>query len=773
MKTKTSKGLLTALVVLGLVLPGLPTVAQDSAVVAETATINQVELPHRELGSDTQELEGKADEDERVTAGIRIERPSLPSVGYGWVAKERKWDAVQSQKRVFEFLEVEEGGRLDPERPEYRGYIIQFQEEPVMTTKSELQRELEAGRMTAAEVQTELSSYASKLESAFQTRKAELQVIIPEFEAKTYNEFKNAFHGIALDISEIQARKINRLDFVRQVYPNYEVEVFLQDSISIVDATSAWDLGYTGTGTVIAIIDTGIDYHHPDLGGGIGSEYKVIGGYDFVNNDHDPMDDHGHGTHVAGIAAGKGDVNDNNVYEPEAGDIWGVAPDAQLLAYKVLDDTGRGYQDWVIAGIEQAVSDGADVINLSLGGWGNPDDAVSQAVDNAVEAGVVVVVAAGNRGPGYETILSPGTARKAITVGASAKDDGLPDFSSRGPVIWDNKSLIKPDLVAPGVWITGPVPESVHESGYETWRGTSMAAPHVAGAAALVLQKTPTWTPQEIKTVLRNTAVDLPGEDGRFFSQGHGRLDIAGAIDLDFPQPTAELIDIPYEVSGTVEIWGTATSANFESFGLYYSAEYPPVTWVEITSSSAPAEQALLESFDTFLVPDGEYLLKLAVKDTAAQISRDVGLILVNSIELTHPLNNDIYRLGDVLDISGTVQGTNFENYVIEWGVGEEPVVWYDQGIDLMGDGTSQTVDGVLATWGTTVVAEAGFYTLRLTANFEHKTEEVYIRNIHLDPTLKEGWPQRIEWDYHEIWEGYMYPGLMETIVSDINNDGK
>ena len=189
--------------------------------------------------------------------------------------------------------------------------------------------------------------------------------------------------------------------------------------------------GVTGLGVRVAIVDTGVAYTHPDLGGCLGATCKVIGGYDFVNNDNNPQDDNGHGTHVAGIVAANGVVR-------------GIAPDARLLAYKVLNANGDGFSSTVIAGIDAAVdpdgnpatNDGARVINLSLGGYGDPDDPLSQAVDNATLHGVTVVVAAGNEGPNEQTIGSPGTARRAITVGASDKTDNPASFSSRGPVIW-------------------------------------------------------------------------------------------------------------------------------------------------------------------------------------------------------------------------------------------------------------------------------------------------------------------------------------------------
>jgi subtilisin family serine protease len=766
MNTKLSKGLLTAVLVLALVLPGFPILAVELAGMEHILTSTRAEPLADRLASDVQELN---------EAVVMQERP--PFLGTEWweLLATPKFQAGQSQNRGAEFLDVEEGGQLHYDQPEFEGYIIQFQEKPVVLRESELRNELEANRMTTSQMKAELSLYQSKLESTFQTRKAKLRRIIPDFDARIRDEFTDVFHGISLDISEKEAIEIKKLDFVTEVYPNYKVAVSLQDSLPLINATSAWDLGYTGSGAVIAIVDTGIDYTHSDLGEclAIGPECKVIGGWDFVNDDSDPMDDDGHGTHVAGIAAAKGDADGNNIYEPEAGDVWGVAPDAQLLAYKVLDASGQGPSDQVIAGIEQAVSDGADVINLSLGGWGNPDDPLSQAVDNAVGAGVVVVVAAGNYGPDGRTIDSPGTARKAVTVGASDKSDDLAQFSARGPVIWDNKSLVKPDLVAPGVSITAPVPEFVDPSGYQTWSGTSMSTPHVAGAAALLLQKNPTWTPLEVKMALRNTAVDLPDEAGLFFSQGHGRLDVAEAVALNLAQPIAELVDIPYEVSGTIDIMGTAGSTGFESYALYCSAEYPSETWAKIMDSTASVEEGLLASWDTSLVADGECLLKLEVKDTGDQISTDVGLVLVNNVALTHPLNNDVFRAGDTIAIEGTIQGTNFQNYVVQFGLGENPSEWFTTGMNLIDNGQSQIISDVLAAWDTSSVTSADYYTLRLTANFSAETYYEYIRNIYLDPTLRQGWPKRIEWDYSSEFSGYFEPGFVAPVVADLDNNGQ
>ena len=183
-----------------------------------------------------------------------------------------------------------------------------------------------------------------------------------------------------------------RCSMSRSVYPDVKVHAVLSQSARLIGADQVWaQYGVTGLGVRVAIVDTGVAYTHPDLGGCLGAACKVIRGYDFVNADSNPQDDHGHGTHVAGIVAANGVVR-------------GIAPDARLLAYKVLNANGDGFSSTVIAGIDAAVdpdgnpatNDGAHVINLSLGGDGDPDDPLSQAVDNVSLHGVTVVVAAGN-----------------------------------------------------------------------------------------------------------------------------------------------------------------------------------------------------------------------------------------------------------------------------------------------------------------------------------------------------------------------------------------
>ncbi|WP_308288520.1 S8 family serine peptidase [Streptomyces macrolidinus] len=234
-------------------------------------------------------------------------------------------------------------------------------------------------------------------------------------------------NGMALTVSPDDRQRLAELPGVSAVLDDTRMRASTDTSVDLIGASKVWerkDPGGTkarGAGTTIAVIDTGIDYSHPDLGGGSGPDHKVVGGHDFVNNDDDPTDDNGHGTHVAGIIAADGQRPDG---------VLGVAPEAQLTAYKVLDADGAGYTSDIIAGLEAAVDPAnphrADVVNLSLGGPGDGTDPLGLAATAATKLGVVVVAAAGNTGPGVGTVSTPALADGVLSVGASTSGLTLP-----------------------------------------------------------------------------------------------------------------------------------------------------------------------------------------------------------------------------------------------------------------------------------------------------------------------------------------------------------
>ncbi len=469
-------------------------------------------------------------------------------------------------------------------------------------------------------------------------------------------------NGVATSLPETEIAKWKSAPGVRAVWPDAPVKAHVDVSTRLIGATEVREkYQATGRGVKVAVIDTGVDYTHPDLAG------RVVKGYDFANGDADPMDDHGHGTHVAGIIGGRAAA---------PGGVTGVAPEATIVAYKVLNENGEGFTSDIVAAIE-AASDQADVINMSLGGPGDGTDPMSLAAQAAIEKGVIVVAAAGNEGPGRDTVSAPAVADNVIAVGASTSNlrlptayldgrpvqtyrgahsanppatpvtadvvhvtdwatapdvrgkivrfetfvprskqdlsswdielareaenrgavallggfpgfggpvssalrpdlradagvrvkasgdllvmdrlvvmgmdetqydeltrmleagrvrltlkgedvtDQLASFSSRGP---SPSFGLKPDLVAPGVEIRSTIPTALFAPGQYRLSGTSMAAPHVAGAATLLRQLNPGNSPAEIRSRLINSSKPL--SDTRISWHGAGRLDVAGA----------------------------------------------------------------------------------------------------------------------------------------------------------------------------------------------------------------------------------------------------
>jgi serine protease AprX len=276
---------------------------------------------------------------------------------------------------------------------------------------------------------------------------------------------------------------------------------------------------YSARDHTIAILDTGIDGAHQDFRAG-----KIIAWQDFVNKRTAPYDDEGHGTHVASIVAGA--VN--------AAGVGGVAPAAALVGVKTLSAEGEGAISQIAQAVEWCISNknryGIQVINLSAttSESGNGTDALSRTLNRAVDAGIVVCVAAGNDGPNLRTVGTPAAAAKAITVGNIA-DPGeggffLDPYSSRGPTA---DGRVKPDVCAPGYQILAA--KAGTKDGYIRQSGTSMSAPFVAGVAALILQANPSLAPGDVKAILKETAVHY-GPEGENNDFGAGRMDGYAAI---------------------------------------------------------------------------------------------------------------------------------------------------------------------------------------------------------------------------------------------------
>ncbi|WP_068787207.1 S8 family serine peptidase [Paenibacillus phocaensis] len=663
---------------------GVPRLNQD-AVTQDTlrTSVSDVQLNGREK----REASGQASP---VDNGLTLERRDAEAA------------AVQPQN----FVPLTDGS-------EPTTVIVELQEAPVKVFEASQSKN---------RVSSSLSSHRKAIDLQQQTFKMQA---VDKLKAKIHREYENIFNGYSLTIPANEVEDLLKLPGVKAVYPNEtvyateeeEAPAAPQDSVSFIGSGQFWENGVKGQGIKVGVIDTGAAKDHPDLAGAIPDGYW---GYDFVNEDQEPYettyDDFlksgqpefnsdgrpyytSHGSHVSGIVAGRG------IGKDELAGVKGVAPEAEVYAYKVLGPYGSGSTEDVIAGIERAVEDGMDVINLSLGSeTNNQRSADSIAVNNAMKAGVVAVVSSGNSGPGGATVTDPGSSELAITVGASKpplitpilqiaelgeegffmdtfdrsagiedltasyplidvglgkpgdytgkdltgkialikrgeisfaekaqnaqasgavaaivfnnapealesgtlgdaevnipvyalsgaygeriraalqsqeltaefsstlEEDIMAGFSSRGPAKpgYD----LKPDISAPGMSIRSSVPE--YEGWYEAQNGTSMAAPHVAGAAALVVQKYPNLTPYEIKSLLMNNTVKLSDRNGDRYThmdQGAGRIALDQVIEA---KAVAMTEDSTTYVDGEVPETFYTGSLSFGYVGNGFSAE--------------------------------------------------------------------------------------------------------------------------------------------------------------------------------------------------------
>ena len=354
-------------------------------------------------------------------------------------------------------------------------------------------------------------------------------------------------------------------------------------NITQVNADQVWALGYTGASVVVAVVDSGVNYDHLDLADHLwdGGEAYPHHGYDVVNGDDDPMDDNGHGTHVAGIVCGDG----------TSGSQTGVAPDATLMCVKTTAADGFGGAVNIAGGMEWAVEHGCDLINLSQGmaGAGIADKEIFRRTCTAIlDAGIVALVCAGNEDnaflqmvypipnnvrvpascpPPYldpDQMANPGPLSCVVAVGAVNYNDAAADFTSQGPVTWQDTEfgdyaynpgigLIRPDVCAPGVNIKSL--DYNNTSGYTTMDGTSQATPCVAGIVALMLQKNPKLTPAQICQILEETSVKLTPNKSNI--TGVGRVDALAAVNA---VPAWDGVE---EQSLEAEIFPNPSSGNF------------------------------------------------------------------------------------------------------------------------------------------------------------------------------------------------------------------
>lgn len=493
-------------------------------------------------------------------------------------------------------------------------------------------------------------------------------------------------------------------------------------------APEAWAVQTDARAVLVAVVDTGVDYFHPDLAANIwvnpgeipgngrdddGNGYvDDVHGYDFVSDDSHPMDDHTHGTHVAGII---GAVGDNRI--GVAGVCWRV----RLMALKAFDDRGEGTVAAVVEAIHYAVANGARVLNAS---WGQSDKslALQEAVAAAADAGLLLVAAAGNE----RTDLAPYPAalEPVLAVAALNAAGQRAPFSNYGAFV---------DLAAPGDAILSTTPNAR----YDLLSGTSMAAPHVTGVAALVLARHPDFTPAQVANLLRNAVEDIRTD--RYV--GSGRLHAGKALRAVAPYPLAALT-VPPVVAGRLDLRGTAAGEHFAGYRLEFGTGTYPDEWTVFHQATTPVEDGVLyRDFASDRLGEGTHTVRLVVTDTFGQEAQARAVIEVRNVEITAPLGNDSVRAGDVVTVRGTVFGTG-RTYTLEHGPGLNPATWSTNGITLLDGGRHEVFNGVLGTWDTAAAAPDQFHTLRLVARANGGVVgEWRAPMVHLDSQLRPGWP--------------------------------
>ncbi|GIG70955.1 S8 family peptidase [Phytomonospora endophytica] len=436
-----------------------------------------------------------------------------------------------------------------PAAPERDGYVTRTVGEDLYVYPVSAGEALAAGRLDR-----ELFNVTGLVEQGFDDASTDALPLIVEHGAGTFAVpagVTTLAELPAAGATAVSAAKSSAVDSFAalgaagHVWLDAKVGVALADSVAQLGAPKAWKAGYTGAGVTVAVLDTGYDPAHPDLGG------RVTAARDFTGTSPEAVDGHGHGTHVASTVAGTGAAS--------GGREKGVAPDAGLLVGKVMDDYGEGRTSWIIAGMEWAAEQGADIASMSLGGYSpGCDDPLAEAARRlSRDTDTLFVVAAGNEG-GRETIGSPACVAEVLTVGAHDADDATASFSSRGP--GGAAHVLKPDVSAPGVDILAAAAGSPHGEAYTTMSGTSMATPHVAGAAALLRQKHPDWSAERLKAAIVSTVRDA---GDHVYAQGAGPVDLGNAIDARVLGPgtvDAGSFDWPHDARSPLTVPVTLTN---------------------------------------------------------------------------------------------------------------------------------------------------------------------------------------------------------------------
>ena len=538
---------------------------------------------------------------------------------------------------------------------------------------------------------------------------------------------------------------------------------------------TAWDFFTSNPTITIAVVDTGVDLTHPDLSANLwvntletvngidddGNGYiDDINGWDFGANDPNPNDLCGHGTHVAGIAA----ATTNN-----GRGVAGVAFDARIMSLKGLGFGCGGNVSDLVAAMLYAVNNGADIINNSWGGSGY-DALVESTINTATASGVVVVSAAGNSNAEAHDYF-PANVERSITVSATTNANVRASYSNFG---------VKIDVGAPGGDGTGgagdilsTVPATSYISNafvtdnlgerYMWMAGTSMAAPHVAGLAALVLDAHPTWTVGQVTAIMRKTGLDIstPSFD---LDGGHGLIQSQSAVTTTYsgnPPPTAQITDPPNNetIRGpAVAVLGDAnTSTPGALRRLAMGVSNLPTSWNVFSMSFGQVAAGSLATLNTLNYADDTYTLGMRVRDNNATTSDERNLVHVDNVWIETPADNTVVS-GFVTITGGASGNLGFQNYTLEWAPGCNATTGFTTFFTSLTQAPGLTT--LDPAWNTNPIP-SGQVTLRLTANFTAHTSTDE-KCVVIDPYIAAGFPAAIQ---HT-------PAFKSPQLADLDNDG-
>lgn len=524
--------------------------------------------------------------------------------------------------------------------------------------------------------------------------------------------------------------------------------------VKLIGSPAAWDTT-AGEGIVVAVVDTGIDYNHPDIAANVWVNTKEIPnngidddgngyvddvrGWDFIGpnywnptQDNNVMDGFGHGTHVAGTIAA---VGNNGI------GVIGVAWQAQVMAVKGLDNSGYGLDSTLGPALIYAANNGAEIISNSWAGQGT-SQTIAEAVSYAYNLGAVIVAAAGNNSDDARNYY-PANLPQVITVAATDHTDNIAYFSNWGDKI---------DVAAPGVDIlslraSGTSMGTPVDAYYTRADGTSMATPHVSGLAALVLSANPQFSNEDVRQALRSSAYNNSKPFN--FIYGYGRINAAQAV-LENSVLASKILS-PTDgahIQGPTSISGLAMGTGFSQYMLLYGAGDLPTNWTVIQTGTSRVSGGTLGIFDPSRLPDGKYTIQLRTC-TIAGCYFDQTEVVVDYVSITSPVppvvpvTASVFKPGTLLSISGTATGPSFQDFRLDWAEGFAPSSgWSTTGMTSSNGGISPVSNGVVGSWDTSSITQADYYTIRLSVDnsgFTSIAETI----VYLEPSLLSGnWPK-------------------------------